>query len=200
MKVKPTAAFLVASALMALPSQAQTTSPLNAFVDATVGLQPLYSLDCHGVDFGLWYVPLRSSGGATFITLTVDANNATGATTGTATGNTTLVSLESRYPPKAGTCYITGSSTLSISLRPSISQNVAMEMGGLNLYGKASPTVQAVVVADLALADNARVLVSAGAGSFRVVGTLTIPETIVAGNHGGYQTKGEGMITVTDAL
>jgi hypothetical protein len=75
-----------------------------------------------------------------------------------------------------------------------------MEMGGLNLYGKASPTVQAVVVADLALADNARVLVSAGAGSFRVVGTLTIPETIVAGNHGGYQTKGEGMITVTDAL
>ena len=200
LKIKSVAAFLIATVLVALPAQAQTTSPLNAFVDATAGLQPLYSLDCHGVDFGLWYVPLRSSGGVTFITLTVDANNATGATTGTATGNTTLVGLESRYPPKAGTCYITGSSTLSISLRPSISQNVAMEMGGLNLYGKASPTVQAVVVADLALADNARVLVSAGAGSFRVVGTLTIPETIVAGNHGGYQTKGEGMITVTDAL
>jgi hypothetical protein len=75
-----------------------------------------------------------------------------------------------------------------------------MEMGGLNLYGNPSPPVQAVVFCDLALVDNVRVPVTAGIGTFRVVGTLTIPEIIVIGNHGGYQTKGEGMITVTDAL
>jgi hypothetical protein len=56
------------------------------------------------------------------------------------------------------------------------------------------------MLADLALVDSARIPVTAGTGSFRVVGTLTIPEIIVSGNYGGYQTQGEGMITVTDAL
>jgi len=200
MKAKLAAASLVCTALVALPAQAQTPRTVNASVNATAGLSPLFALDCHGVDFGSWYVPLRRTGGQTFITLTVDVNNASGATTGTPGGNAARVSLESRYPPKAGTCYITGSESVPLSLKASIAQNVAMEMGGLNLYGNPSPAVQAVVFCDLALVDDARVPVTAGRGSFRVVGTLTIPEIIVIGNHGGYQTKGEGMITVTDAL
>lgn len=197
-KAKLAVAFWVFTALIALPAQAQTTVPINASVDTRAGLVPLYSLDCHGVDFGLWYVPIRSSGGKTFITLTVSANNAAGATTGTASGNIAEVSLYSGYPPKAGTCYILGSPSVSLSLKTSIAQNVAMEMGGLNLYTGRIPTIQAEVIADLALTDDARVPVTNGAGSFRVVGVLTIPETIVLGNHGGYQTKGEGRIIVSD--
>lgn len=200
MKVKWAAAFWVSTALMALPAHAQTANTVNASVNATAGLQPIFKLDCHGVDFGSWYVPLRTTGGQTFITLTVATNDHTGATTGTASGNTNLVSLESKYPPKAGTCYITGSESVPLSLKASIAQNVAMTMGGLNLYGRPSPSLQAAVLCDLALVDNARVPVTAGIGSFRIVGTLTIPETIVIGNHGGYQTQGEGLITVTDAL
>lgn len=200
MKAKLAAAFLVCTALLALPAHAQTTSTVSARVNATAGLSPLFALDCHGVDFGSWFVPLRNTGGQTFITLTVDVNNASGATTGTATGNTARVSLETRYPPKAGTCTVTGSESLSLSLKASIAQNVAMTMGGLNLYGRPSPSLQAVMLADLALVDSARIPVTAGTGSFRVVGTLTIPEVIVSGNYGGYQTQGEGMITVTDAL
>jgi hypothetical protein len=200
MKAKLAVAFWVSTALMALPAKAQTTNTVNASVNATAGIERLFELDCHGVDFGSWYVPLRRTGGQTFITLSVDVNDQTGATTGTVSGNTNLVSLESRYPPKAGTCYITGSESVPLSLKTSISQNLALTMGGLNLYGKPSPSVPAVMLCDLALVDNARVPVTAGRGSFRVVGTLTIPETIVIGNHGGYQTQNHAYINVSDAL
>lgn len=200
MKAKLAAAFLVCTALVAMPALAQTTNTINASVNATAGLMPILELDCHGVDFGSWFVPVRSSGGETYITLTVDVNNSTGTTTGTPTGNTNLVSLESRYPPKAGTCYITGSESHPLSLKASISNNLALTMGGLNLYGRPSPSVQALLLCDLALVDNARIPVIAGSGSFRVVGVLKIPETIIIGNHGGYQTQNHAYVTVTDAL
>lgn len=200
MRAKLAAASLVAAALIAMPAHAQISNTVSASVDATAGIEPIFMVDCHGVDFGSWYVPLRTTGGKTYITLTVDVNNAKGATTGTVTGNTNRVSLETRYPPKAGTCFITGSESVPLSLKASIAQNGALTMGGLNLYGRPSPMLQAAVQCDLALVDNARVSVTAGRGSFRVVGTFTIPEDIVIGNHGGYQTHSHAYITVTDAL
>jgi len=198
MRVKLTAAFLVAAILTALPAHAQFT--VNTSVDARAGMARLTFVQCEGVDFGLWRIPTRNTGGATFINLTVTANDATGATVATVTGNTTSVSQDSRYPATAGICRVYNAETVSATLRTSIWQNVAMHMGGLPIYGQPAPTIQALVVADLALGGVGVAIDAVGDGAFRVVGTLTIPETIVAGNFGGYQTTGEGMVSVTDGL
>jgi len=192
------AAFSLASILHVLPAHAQQV--VRTSLDARVGLARLTHIECHGVDFGLWRVPTRNTGGATLITLTVSANDVTGTTIVSPTGNTTSVSQDSRYPAQAGTCYVRDAATVSSTLRTSIWQNVAMHMGGLPIYGKSSPTIQALVVADLALGGTGVAIDASGTGTFRVVGTFTIPETIVQGNYGGYHTTGEGMVSVTDAL
>jgi hypothetical protein len=189
---------LVVTILNALPAHAQLT--VNTAVNARVGLARLTYIECEGVDFGLWRVPTRNTGGATFINLTVSANDVTGVTTASPSGNAISVSQDSGHPPRAGICRVFNVETVSSTLRTSIWQNVAMHMGGLPLYGHPAPTIQALVVADLALGGAGVAIDAMGDGSFRVVGTLTIPETIVAANYGGYQTTGEAMVSVTDGL
>ncbi|WP_353209294.1 hypothetical protein [Sphingorhabdus sp.] len=198
MKAKLAAAFWASTALMALPAQAQ--SVVNTQIDARVGLVAMTYIECAGVDFGLWRVPTRNTGGATFINLTVTANDATGVTIARIFGNSTSVSQDARHPPVAGTCYVFNAETVSSRLRTSIFQNNAMSMGGLPLYGLSSPSIQALVVADLALGGNGVAIDATGNGTFRVVGELTIPQNIVAANYGGYQTQGEGKVSVTDGL
>lgn len=192
MKMKMNAALLAAvfTAFVALPAQAQnTTSTITASVNARAGLSPVLSVTCDAVNFGVWRVPIRTNGGITTITLTVSANTAAGVSTGTPSGNTTNVSLDSRYlPPSAATCTVLGSRPINSTLPTAITGNTNLSFIASNHESLPTPTTLAPLTADLALAGTGVAVDALGGGAFRVTGVLTIPEVIAAANYGGYQT------------
>ena len=207
MKMKVNAALLAAvlTAFVALPAQAQsTTSTITASVNARAGLSPVLSVTCTPVNFGVWRVPARSTGGTTEITLTVSANTAAGVTTGTATGNTTNVALDSNYSvPDAATCSVLGSRPVSSTVPTAITGNTNLSFIASNHESLATPSALAALSANLTLAGTGVLVDASGNGAFRVVGVLTIPQTIVAANYGGYQTgtgttAGGATVTFTD--
>lgn len=208
MKTKFLALALVSAAMIAVPAQAQDT--VSANVNAIAGISPVLSLTCNDVNFGVWRVPVRSSGGTTAITLTVSANNSSGSTTATSGGNTTGVALASGYNvPNAATCTVNGSNNASQTIQSAISNNTGLKFGSSNHNNLNNPSQLATLTADLTLGGTGVVIGSTGAGTFRVTGVLTIPQTITADNYGGYSTRSANMpddsvgnaatVTVTDA-
>lgn len=208
MKTKFLALALVSAAMIAVPAQAQDT--VSANVNAVAGISPVLSLTCNDVNFGVWRVPVRSSGGTTAITLTVSANNSSGSTTATSGGNTTGVALASGYNvPNAATCTVNGSNNASQTIQSAISSNTGLKFGSSNHNNLNNPSQVAALTADLTLGGTGVVIGSTGAGTFRVTGVLTIPQTIAADNYGGYSTRSANMpdesvgnaatVTVTDA-
>lgn len=211
MKMTMNAALLAATftAFVALPAQAQITNTVTASVNARAGLAPLLAVTCDPVNFGVWRVPVRgiNSGGTTLITLTVSANNALGVTTYTPTGNLTNVSLAPGYNlPEAGTCRVTGAVKINSSLPVGITGNTNLPFIASNHELLPTPSLLADLRANLTLAGTQVNIDGFGAGSFRVTGVLTIPEPIVSGNYGGYQTGtginngGGATVSVTDTL
>lgn len=198
-----------ATAMIAVPAQAQDTVTAN--VNAVAGISPVLSLTCNDVNFGVWRVPVRSSGGTTTVTLTVSANNSSGSTTATSGGNTTGVALASGYNvPNAATCTVNGSNNASQTIRSAISSNTGLIFGSSNHNNLNNPSQVAALSADLTLGGTGVVIGSTGSGTFRVTGVLTIPQAITADNYGGYSTRSANMpdesvgnaatVTVTDAL
>lgn len=191
MKKTMNAALLAAvlTAFVALPAQAQTVTVVSTSVNARAGLSPVLAISCDAVNFGVWRVPIRNSGGLTEIGLTVSANNATGVTTFSVAGNTINVARDTSYlPPKAATCLVVGSRPVSTNLPTAISSNANLGFIASNHENLPTPSVLAELVANLALGGTGVAVDANGAGSFRVTGFLTIPEVIVQGNYGGYQT------------
>ena len=192
MKMKMNAALLAAvfTAFVALPAQAQSTSTtISTSVNARAGLSPILSVTCDAVNFGVWRVPIRNSGGTTAITLTVSANDATGVSSGTASGNTINVALDTGYLlPSAATCNVYGSRPVGTTLTTAITGNTTLRFIASNHESLPTPSVMADLTANLALAAPGVAVDANGNGAFRVVGVLTIPQPIVAGNYGGYQT------------
>ncbi len=199
MNGKLVAALLAASTLAAMPAQAQQV--VTASVNARAGLAALTAVTCDDVNFGVWRVPARTSGGSTIITLTVSANNATGTTTTSISGNTTNVGAASGYiASTAATCTVTGATTVSATLPTAITNNVGLAFVGSNHETLNFPTSVAAMNATLTLGGTGVVVDSTGSGTFRVVGVLTIPQAIVAANYGGYKTATPATVSVTDAV
>lgn len=181
---------------------------VTATVNAKAGLSPVLSLTCTDVNFGVWRVPVRSAGGVTTIVLTVSANNSTGATTATIGGNSTTVAAASGYEvPEAALCTVNGSNNISATIQNAIANNTGLTFGPSAHNNLKNPNTAASLSAELSLAGSGVAISATGNGTFRVIGTLTIPETIVEQNYGGYSTRsggteGEGnaaTVTVTDA-
>lgn len=193
------ASVVVAMTLSSMPAQAQQV--VTTSVNARAGLAPLVTVSCDPVNFGVWRIPPRSTGGVTEIGLTVAANNAAAATTATAIGNAVNVALASGYSaPSAGTCRISGATTVSSTIRTAISGNTSLTMGGVAILSLNAPATAAALVANVGLGGTGAVIDASGSGSFRIEGTLTIPETVVAANFGGYQTNAAATVSVTDAI
>jgi hypothetical protein len=55
------------------------------------------------------------------------------------------------------------------------------------------------LTANLSLGGTGVVINGTGTGTFRVVGVLTVPQTIVTGNYGGYATLDAAQVLATDA-
>ena len=191
--------FLGASALNA------AADTISASVNALAGLSPVLSLTCDDVNFGVWRVPVRSTGGATTVTLTVDNNNASGSTTATLGTNTTGVAQASGYlAPDAAVCTVSGSNNPSSTIQTAITNNTALQFGASQHNNLSNPNSVAALSADLALGGGGVAVDTNGSGTFRVVGVLTIPETIDAVNYGGYASANasggadSATVTVTD--
>lgn len=210
MKTKLLAAAL-STALLSGALQAHANDTVSANVNAVAGISPVLSLTCNNVNFGVWRVPVRSSGGSTTVTLSVSANNSAGATTAATGGNTTGVAIASGYNvPNAATCTVNGSNNPSQTIQTSIANNTGLIFGTSNHNNLSNPQQTASLSADLTLGGAGVQIGSTGSGTFRVTGVLTIPQTIVAENYGGYSTSSANMpdesvgnsatVTVTDAL
>lgn len=220
MKINLIPLFLAGAVVTALPAQAQkyevtvvnnnsvsttnTTFSVTASVNARAGLASLFEVTCSPVNFGVWRVPVRSSGGTTRVFLDVSANDRTGISNAYLKGNTYLVSLASGYnPPEAGTCIVTGAVAVSTTLPTAISNNLNLSFIASNHEGLGTPGTLALLTADLRLfsggaGTNPVAIDANGSGSFRVVGILTIPEEIKAENYGGYETGTGATVSVTD--
>lgn len=195
MKIKLTAGFLAAATV---PAQAQTTNTVTTSVNASAGLAPVTTLTCDGVNFGVWRVPVRNSGGVTKITLTLSgANIAASSTIATPSVNTANVSLAPGYqPPAAGTCILVGSLTKSGGLGTSLTGTSMPINVSSNHESLPLPSIMADMTANLTLGGPGMFTDANGDGSFRITGVLTIPEIIVAENFGGYKT-GDNAIAVS---
>ncbi|WP_404400527.1 hypothetical protein LG288_11075 [Idiomarina seosinensis] len=179
-------------------------------IDVYAGLAPALELTCNSVKFGVWRVPVRSSGGVTTINLNDDGSS--NATTTTAT-NTDKVALktDTDSQPELGQCSFTGSSApesatgMAISFATSSSAAGTASAGAVadgtmiaapnneyaDIDGASTP---AALVYDLSF-PTTTAIASDGTGSFVIEGVLTIPETIAIANYGAY--KQDGTITVT---
>ena len=73
--IKKTAVALAMLATAGSSSVFAATTTAN--IDATAGLQPVLSVTCTPVKFGVWRIPTRSSGGTTTITLSTISDTAT---------------------------------------------------------------------------------------------------------------------------
>jgi ABC-type proline/glycine betaine transport system permease subunit len=68
-----------------------------------------------------------------------------------------------------------------------------------NHEGLPTPGALAAMFVDLTTATST-VISGTGTGTFYVVGTLTIPSAIVAGNYGGYITREPAVVSLLDII
>lgn len=201
--------LLLVLVLLVCAGLAQAADTVTASVNARAGVSPVLSLTCNDVNFGVWRVPVRTGGSATTITLTVSANSAAGATTATVGGQATWVSFASGYQvPDAALCTVAGATKHSATIQTAISDNTGLTFGASNHNNLNNPVQVASLSANLSLGGIGVAIDSNGAGTFRVVGVLSIPATITVNNYGGYKTQTGGAggagnaasVTVTDVI
>ena len=199
MRLSKISTAVVLGTLAVISMQAQAVDTGTATVNATAGLAPVVVVSCTDVNFGVWRIPNRSSGGqTTVITLTTATNTSGAVTTATATGDTTSVALATGYvAPTAATCSVSGIMNKSATVRTAISANTSLTFAPSTHESLADPTALAALSAELTLAGTGVAIDGNGSGAFRVTGVLTIPAAIIGGNYGGYKTNGVNAATVT---
>jgi hypothetical protein len=202
MRLSKISAAVALGTLALVSMQAQAVDSGSASVNATAGLAPVVIVSCTDVNFGVWRIPNRTSGGVTTITLT-GGNTAGSTTTATAAGNTTRVSLASGYvAPTAATCSVSGIMNQLTTVQTSIANNNYLGFTYSTHEGLDAPTTLAPMTADLSLAGAGVYIDTNGLGSFRVNGVLTIPQSINGNHYGGYKTNGinAARVTVMDQI
>lgn len=194
MKIRLMAVFFAATTLAALPAQAQSSgTTMTTSVNARAGLAPVTTLRCldDGINFGVWREPVRSTGGATTITLNYTS---VGGTTVTVGGNSLNVGLAAGYnPPSVAACSLVGSLSREASVNTVVTTSPILLNVASNHESLATPQSMADLRASLI--TNASVTTDGnGDATIIVRGVLTIPETIVIDNFGGYKTKDKAAI------
>jgi len=184
------------SSLVATGAMADTASDT---VDATAGLAPALELSCTDVSFGVWRVPVRSSGGTT--TITLDRDNDSVA----ASGNTTRVAQSSSHASwvhSRGECTVSGSTAADATAADvSLTDGAAMafsvaDAAATGYVGLAAANTAASLAATLNVPTTTSI--SSGSATFYIGGVLTIPQDIGATNYGGYKTSSSATVTVDD--
>jgi len=184
-----------------------TADQVSASVETTAGLAPVLTLTCTDVDFSVWRLPLRPDVNLpTTIGLSIAANKSTSPTVASLGGNTLFVAREASFTDVvAGTCTVHGSNNPNQRIRVKINNNKNLVLAGTDRGKLTRPSQDAVVKADLELKEDFVEIDSAGHGTFRVVGVMTVPTLISVDNYGGYTTTAVSAmnaaeVVVTDTL
>lgn len=175
----------VVAASLAFTAQAETASTT---VNVYAGLASVMELSCTDVNFGVWRVPTGTRiNGATVVTLNND--DSTGIT-----GSTANIALSAdNLAPKAGVCDVTGSSkatgTGTASLSAATGSFLTNGGTGFNAETLSAPgTAVSSFTYALALSSATPLISVTGTASFTIQGTMSIPDSLVAGNYGGYKS------------
>ena len=193
--IKKTAVALAMLATAGSSSIFAATTTAN--IDATAGLQPVLSMTCTPVKFGVWRIPTRTSGGTTLITLPNTSDTATSS------GNTAggvAMSSTAAFQSARGVCTMVGSTApdataMTIAMTTSAT---SMASDGASVYtGLGAPTTAVTGLSTILNSPSTSAIISSGT-TFHVGGILTIPQTIVSANYGAYKTSTPVVITVDD--
>lgn len=154
-------------------------------IDVYAGLSSVMELSCTDLNYGVWIVPTGGRSGTTTVSLTSDNN--TSITAGSSTG----IALSANYAaPAAASCTVTGSTAADGTTGQvnftGTGTFVANAGGtGFNAETIAEPTT-ALTSFYYSLAHTTPTAMSSGATSFKVYGTITIPDGLTTANYGGY--------------
>jgi hypothetical protein len=163
-------------------------------VDVYAGLAPVMELSCSDVNFGVWRVPTGTrSGGATTVTLTSDS------TTSITSGSSSNIALSANYEdPAVSSCTVTGSAAADdtvgqVGFTGGTGSFATNGGTGFNSETLAAPST-VVSSFSYSLTNTDPVSMSSGATSFKIHGTMSIPDNLVTANYGGYKAA---AVTVT---
>jgi hypothetical protein len=185
--------LLVAAVLAASGAQAQTVGPVP--VNALAGLAPAMTLTCTDVNFGVWSVPAGDRGGSTTITMTVNTpDSATAVETVVAAPATGIAQIR---PDSAGRCKVEGAWNAVTASMTGAAVTFTTSNHVSNTVGVVVPTVTAPMTGNLVLSTTTPAVTALSEAWFYVVGTMTIPNNLVAGNYGGYRSAVAAQVSVT---
>ena len=198
--MKSTRKIFTLAALTLLTASSVYAEQASDSVDAKAGLQPALELTCTDVSFGVWRVPIRSSGGTTTITLSQDTDE---ATIGGSNVSRVAQSNSGTWLANRGLCTLSGSTAANatvVAITKANSTDMALSGAADGVSGYAgldAPTTAASLVATLDVPTTAT-MNSEGEATFHIGGVLTIPQNIIANNYGGYKTTTAATITADD--
>lgn len=193
---KLTAAAAIVAAGFATNVAAETASDT---IQVYAGLAPVLEMTCTDVNFGVWRVPTGDRGDKTIVTL--NASSVATATVFTGGAADTAVSLSGKYDnPAAGTCDVTGSAVSNVNGVATLTDGSGIFIGtDANTFatGLAEPTdlpLDSVFKFTLGLSTGTPAINADGEATFKVIGSMEIPNNLVTNNYGAY--KSEGSVTV----
>ena len=172
-------------------------------VQVYAGLAPILALECSSVNFGAWRVPPGERGTFTKINMPTNSSKVTATVGDTSTADND-VSLSIKYAaPSLGECIATGSlayrdgsvtrGTVTHSAIGGFLSGTSNNPFATGLNAPTGFNLQGFRYV-LEFSTLTPLISSTGRATFRIGGTLTIPEKLISDNYGAYQS---GLITIT---
>lgn len=191
---KTAAALALLASAGSAPVFAVTAS---ADIDVTAGIAPVLSMTCTPVKFGVWRVPVRNSGSATAIELSLISD------TPTVSGNTAggvALSTTAGWGAARGQCTVTGSAAADSTLLNITAANSTGTLGAdsSSAYTGLSAPATPIAALGYALAAATTAPLTSGGTTFYVGGSLSIPQNVTTANYGAYKATLAPVITADD--
>lgn len=187
-------------------------------VNVNASLMPAFRLWCSDVHFGVWLLPVRSGSEMTSIELQEATFQGVGQGTTTAIrgGNRRNVAQSAAAEPRYGSCFFEGSDAAA-----STDMNIFIATTGGGRTDTLGALIGGIMVAaadgeyaglnapEVDFGSDMRFVLTFpvttpidanGAGSFKIMGSLYIPGTIVREHGGAYKADGVITITVDDGI
>ena len=186
-------------------------------VNVNASLMPAFRLLCSDVHFGLWLLPVRSGSEMTSIELQeADVGFGPTITTANIGGNRRNVAQSAAAAPRYGSCFFEGSDAAA-----STNMNIFIATTGGGRTDRRGALTGGIMVAaadgeyaglnapEVDFGSDMRFVLTFpvttpidanGAGSFKIMGLLYIPGTIIRENGGAYKADGVITITVDDGI
>ena len=187
-------------------------------VNVNASLMPAFRLWCSDVHFGVWLLPVRSDSEMTTIELqeATFQGDGLGITIAIIRGNRRNVAQSTAAAPRYGSCFFEGSdaaASTDMNIFIATTGEGRTDTRGALVAGKMvaaadgeyaglnGPEADFVTPMRFGLGFPVTTPINEnGAGSFKIMGSLSIPGTIGRENGGAYKADGVITITVDDGI